>query len=193
MTHDGRIGMPSFRLAFLQSRKACICVETNLCHLYSSVLDAAERGEEDSEEFRVFKKQLYHAALARILSPLRPGMLNPHIVKCPDGFHRRAIFQLGPFIADYPEQVYLAGVVQGWCPKCGVTIHHRNGFDSYSFRDLDVLPDLKIWRRLEIPDSVSWMNSCGLRSPPLICGTHLVLSMMSRYVLCCQELRLSRI
>ena len=155
MTHDGRTGMPSFRLAFLQFRKACTCIETNLCHLYSPALDAAERGEEDTEEFRIFKKQLYHAALAHILSPLRPGMLNPHIVKCPDGFHRRAIFQLGPFIADYPEQVYLAGVVQGWCPKCGVTIDRLNGFDSNSSHALDVLPDLKIWRQLEILDSVN--------------------------------------
>ncbi|KAI0685977.1 hypothetical protein C8T65DRAFT_517206, partial [Cerioporus squamosus] len=73
---------------------------------------------EKDEGFRVFKKQLYHASLVRILEPLRPGMTTPHVLRCPDGHFRRAIFELGPFIADYPEQVYLAGVVQGWCPKC---------------------------------------------------------------------------
>ncbi|KAF8815688.1 hypothetical protein BYT27DRAFT_7079395 [Phlegmacium glaucopus] len=28
------------------------------------------------------------------------------------------IFGIGPFIADYPEQVMLAGIKQGWCPHC---------------------------------------------------------------------------
>ncbi|KDQ56151.1 hypothetical protein JAAARDRAFT_195354 [Jaapia argillacea MUCL 33604] len=73
---------------------------------------------DNDEEFRIFKKQVYHTSLAQILSPLRPGMTIPEVMPCPDGHFRRAIFELGPFIADYPEQVYLAGIVQGWCPKC---------------------------------------------------------------------------
>ncbi|KAI0669707.1 hypothetical protein C8Q78DRAFT_977285 [Trametes maxima] len=72
----------------------------------------------DNAEFRVFKKQLYHEALRRILEPLRPGMTTPHVLRCPDGHYRRTIFGIGPIIADYPEQVYLSGIVQGWCPKC---------------------------------------------------------------------------
>jgi len=44
-------------------------------------------------------------------------MEKPKVVKCPDGHFRRAIFSLGPYIADYPEQVWLAGTVQDWCPK----------------------------------------------------------------------------
>lgn len=39
------------------------------------------------------------------------------VIKCPDGHYRRVIYDLGPFIADYPEQVWLAAIVQGWCPK----------------------------------------------------------------------------
>ena len=39
------------------------------------------------------------------------------VVKCPDGHYRRAIFSLGPYIADYPEQVWLGGTVLNWCPK----------------------------------------------------------------------------
>ncbi|KAL7283046.1 hypothetical protein ACG7TL_002470 [Trametes sanguinea] len=73
---------------------------------------------EHDEEYRVFKKWLYHGSLAKILEPLRPGMTTPHVMRCPDGHYRRSIFELGPFIADYPEQVYLSGVVSGWCPRC---------------------------------------------------------------------------
>ncbi|KAH9951837.1 hypothetical protein B0H21DRAFT_843134 [Amylocystis lapponica] len=75
----------------------------------------------DDDEFRLFKKQLYHASIAQILMPLKPGMTVPEVLRCPDGHFRRAVFELGPFIADYPEQVFLAGIVQGWCPKCYAT------------------------------------------------------------------------
>jgi hypothetical protein len=39
------------------------------------------------------------------------------VMKCPDEHYRRVIYGIGPFIADYPEQVWLSGIVQGWCPK----------------------------------------------------------------------------
>ena len=71
----------------------------------------------------MFVKELYHTALAQILSPLRPGMTTPHVMQCPDGHFRRAVFELGPFIADYPEQVCLAGIVSGWCPKYVLFLH----------------------------------------------------------------------
>ena len=70
-----------------------------------------------TDDYRSFVKELYHKSLAHILSPLRPGMTTPHVMRCPDGHFRRALFELGPVIADYPEQVYLSGVVSGWCPK----------------------------------------------------------------------------
>ncbi|KAH9929927.1 uncharacterized protein BXZ73DRAFT_9130, partial [Epithele typhae] len=73
---------------------------------------------EDDEEFRVFKKKLYHACLAALLEPLRDGMIIPQALWCPDGHFRLVIFEIGLFIADYPEQVYLSGVVYGWCPIC---------------------------------------------------------------------------
>ena len=57
------------------------------------------------------------ASLVQALEPLRPGMTVPQVLRCPDGHYRRAIFSIGPFIADYPEQVYLSGIVSGWCPK----------------------------------------------------------------------------
>ena len=77
----------------------------------------AAREYKDTDEFRIFQKQVYHAALTRILLPLRPWMTAPHVIRCPDGHYRRAIYGIGPIIADYIEQVYLSGIVQGWCPK----------------------------------------------------------------------------
>ncbi|RXW16757.1 hypothetical protein EST38_g9099 [Candolleomyces aberdarensis] len=69
------------------------------------------------KEFKTFARQLYHICIQLIFEPLRSGMTTPEIMRCPDGHLRRSIFSIGPVIADYPEQVWLAGVVQGWCPK----------------------------------------------------------------------------
>ncbi len=44
-------------------------------------------------------------------------MTIPEIMRCPDVHYRKIVFELSPFITDYPEQVMLAGIVQGWCPK----------------------------------------------------------------------------
>jgi hypothetical protein len=43
--------------------------------------------------------------------------MTPVTMRCPDGFYRQVIYGLGPYIADYPEQVWLACIVQGWCAK----------------------------------------------------------------------------
>ena len=78
---------------------------------------AAEKEHAHSNEFRRFHRQLFHTSLAQILSSLKPWMSVPEVVKCADGLYQRVIYGLGPYIADYPEQVLLAGIVQGWCPK----------------------------------------------------------------------------
>ena len=64
---------------------------------------------------RSFCRQLMHESIKTILSPLHPYMSKPDIVMCPDGHYWRAVYILGPYIADYPEQVILAGVVNRWC------------------------------------------------------------------------------
>ncbi|KAJ8095642.1 hypothetical protein PM082_022988 [Marasmius tenuissimus] len=94
----------------------------------SSVLPSAllpipktSKKHREKPEFRSFCGQLYHACLARIFEPLRAGMTTPDTIKCPDGHFRRAVNGIGPYIADYAEQVWLAGIVQGWCPKCDAT------------------------------------------------------------------------
>ncbi|KAI6006921.1 hypothetical protein EDD15DRAFT_2153545 [Pisolithus albus] len=72
----------------------------------------------DDPVFRRFKKQLFHVAMSRILASLKPSMTTPEVLKCPDRHFRRIIFGLGPYIADYPEQVLLSGIVQNWCRRC---------------------------------------------------------------------------
>ena len=44
-------------------------------------------------------------------------MTTPEIVKYGDGRFRRTIYGLGPYIADYKEQVLLACIVRGWCAQ----------------------------------------------------------------------------
>ncbi|KAJ6463659.1 hypothetical protein DFH09DRAFT_1267437 [Mycena vulgaris] len=78
----------------------------------------SDRKYDSDPVFRKFKRQLYHSSLAAVLSTLKSGMKKPVVRRCPDGHFRRVIYDFGPFIADYPEQVMLAGIVQNWCAKC---------------------------------------------------------------------------
>ncbi|KAI9430281.1 hypothetical protein H4582DRAFT_2113894 [Lactarius indigo] len=71
-------------------------------------------------DFQCFCRQLYHKCLELVFNPLRRYMMVPTVVKCPDGHFCRAVFSLGPYIADYPEQVWLVGIVSKWCAKCDV-------------------------------------------------------------------------
>ncbi|KAI9432824.1 hypothetical protein H4582DRAFT_2061412 [Lactarius indigo] len=57
-------------------------------------------------------------SLVGFLAIPKSGNLLSRITRCGDGYFRRVIYGLGPYIADYPEQTLLAGVVSGWCPKC---------------------------------------------------------------------------
>ncbi|KAG6825616.1 hypothetical protein H0H92_003051 [Tricholoma furcatifolium] len=77
----------------------------------------SDRQSDKNPEFRKFKQQLYHASLSTILQSLRPGMTKPVVRRCPDAHYRRVIYDFAAYIADYPEQVLLGGIVQNWCPK----------------------------------------------------------------------------
>lgn len=83
----------------------------------ANTLILGDRKYDNDVPFRKFRRQLYHSSISAILRTLTPGMTTPVIRRCPDGHFRRVIYDLGPFIADYPEQVLLAGIVQNWCPK----------------------------------------------------------------------------
>ncbi|KDQ54264.1 hypothetical protein JAAARDRAFT_196640 [Jaapia argillacea MUCL 33604] len=127
--------------------------------------------------FQKFSQQLYHTCLARVFAPLKPAMTTPKVIRCPDRHFRRAVFGLGPYIANYPEQVWLAGVVSRWCPKCdahpdnldGAGAHRRshditdillNSFnpavlwDDYGIR-ADVVPFTYGFPRADIHDLLS--------------------------------------
>ncbi|PPQ88480.1 hypothetical protein CVT25_012030, partial [Psilocybe cyanescens] len=55
-------------------------------------------------EFQHFCRQLYHQCLELIFEPLKLCIETYKVIKCPDGHFFWAIFGLGPYIADYPEQ-----------------------------------------------------------------------------------------
>lgn len=65
--------------------------------------------------YQTFCRQLYHTCLKKVFSILCPSMTQPEIALCPDGYFCWVVFSLGPYIVDYPEQVWLAGIVQNWC------------------------------------------------------------------------------
>ncbi|KAJ3914515.1 hypothetical protein F5877DRAFT_92682 [Lentinula edodes] len=77
----------------------------------------SDRKYDKDHNFRIFRKKLYHISIAAIFRSLKPGMKVPVVIRCPDGHFRRAIYDLAAFIADYPEQVYLAGIVSGWSER----------------------------------------------------------------------------
>ncbi|KAG2039892.1 hypothetical protein BDR03DRAFT_932956 [Suillus americanus] len=60
-------------------------------------------------------------------SNLKPGMTTPEVARFGDGHYRCVIYGLGPYIADYEEQVLLACIVRRWCAKC---LSHSKALDE---------------------------------------------------------------
>jgi len=77
----------------------------------------AEQQHVSDPAFRKFRWQLFHSSLSKILKTLKPAMSRPEVARCADGHYRRVIYGLGPYIADYEEQVVLACIVKDWCAK----------------------------------------------------------------------------
>jgi Plavaka transposase len=90
-------------------------LQSSFCILHQIII--ADHEYQNDANFRKFRCQLLHSSLAKILESLKPFMTEPEIVRCADGYFRRVIYGLGPYIADYPEQALLACIVQGWCPR----------------------------------------------------------------------------
>ncbi|KIM69014.1 hypothetical protein SCLCIDRAFT_104190 [Scleroderma citrinum Foug A] len=100
--------------------------------------------------FRRFHCQLFHSSLATILESLKPFMTKPTVALCPDRHYRCVIYGLGPYIADYPEQVLLACVVQGWCSWCTACNNDLDGLGGPRSQELrealiDVLEPQVLW------------------------------------------------
>ncbi|KAG2363851.1 hypothetical protein BDR07DRAFT_1483228 [Suillus spraguei] len=70
---------------------------------------------------------VYDTSLAKILKRLQPGMTEPEVVRFSDGHFRHVIYSVGLYIANYVEQVLLACIVRGWCPRC---LGLRNNLDE---------------------------------------------------------------
>lgn len=103
-------------VAFLAIPKSMLLMFLSLPY-HTDVLSPAIKEHTSCPDFRQYRRRLFHASLALILRSLLPGEKAPEVYKCPDGHFRRVVWGIGPYIADYPEQVLLACVVQGWCPK----------------------------------------------------------------------------
>ncbi|KAJ6600185.1 hypothetical protein B0H10DRAFT_2179053 [Mycena sp. CBHHK59/15] len=109
-----------------------------------------DRENQDSAEFRTFRRNLFHGSLRHILQSLKPAMTVPEVTLFADGHYRRVIYGLGPYIADYPEQVLLACTVQGWCARCTASNKDLDGpkalFDAFDHKtlwdDYGVIPDV---------------------------------------------------
>jgi Plavaka transposase len=86
------------------------------CLLILSSIQASE-SKQKTIAFQQFCCQLYHSCLTYVYSPLRPVMTTPEIMQCPDGHFHQCVFSIRPYIADYPEQVWLACIIGNWCPK----------------------------------------------------------------------------
>jgi len=78
------------------------------------------------------------------------------VVRYGDGYYRRTIYGIGPYIADYPEQVLLACVLQGWCPRWESTL-------SFTFMSLMLCRCDAKWDNLID-------NDAGRRSHKLTCS-----------------------
>ncbi|KAF7436245.1 hypothetical protein PC9H_003074 [Pleurotus ostreatus] len=118
----------------------------------------ASQKERKTIVYQRFCRQLYHSCLAFLYGPLKQSMTVPEVIRCPDGHYRRAIFSIGPYIADYPEQVWLAGIVSTWCPKCDARPEHLDDSTAHlrTHEKADVL--------LELFDPGIVWDEYGLRS-----------------------------
>ena len=106
-------------LAFLADPK---CIFYSIFRGDQLMLSIGDRQHSNDVRFRIFRRQLFHFSLSIILRSLREHMRKYCVMMYPDGhyrrtIYRRTIFRLGPYIADYPEQVILACVLTGWCAK----------------------------------------------------------------------------
>ncbi|KAG1868059.1 hypothetical protein C8R48DRAFT_671547 [Suillus tomentosus] len=84
---------------------------------FLSILKSTKEHNNDVK-YRNFRRQLFQCSLAKIFKSVKPFMETFDITRFPDGHFRRTVYGFGPYIADYPEQLILSGVVQNWCPRC---------------------------------------------------------------------------
>ncbi|KDQ60528.1 hypothetical protein JAAARDRAFT_191902 [Jaapia argillacea MUCL 33604] len=109
---------PVYMSPGILTNPACCARGTGVLPVVFLPIPKANHKQHKMAAFQKFSRQMYHTCLACVFAPLKPTMTTPKVIWCSDGHFRRAIFGLGPYIADYLEQVWLTGIVSGWCPKC---------------------------------------------------------------------------
>lgn len=110
----GGIKMLLLLLVFLPFRKVSCITVRDYC---TDFIYPATKEHSSDEDFRMFRRQLFHNSLSAILQSLKPAMTIPEVVRYGDGHFRKTIYRLGPYIADYEEQVLLTCIVRRWCAR----------------------------------------------------------------------------
>ncbi|KAG2106172.1 uncharacterized protein F5147DRAFT_746322 [Suillus discolor] len=140
ISQDSDTAGSTFMPVILRSDKTTVSVATganDYYPLYTSIgnvrnnVRCTHRDAEHAAcpKYRKYRRQLFHSSISKILENLKPGMMKPEVVRFGDGHYRRVIYGLGPYIADYEEQVLLACIVRSWCPRC---MSHCKNLDSKS-------------------------------------------------------------
>jgi hypothetical protein len=123
----------------------------------------------DNKVLRGFRHWAFHRSLAVINKTLEPYMCDWDIIWCSDHHFWHAIYGLGLYIADYPEQTAAAGMVYNWCVMwawVSICCGHTNLSDSCDAKPTDLNnPDASLCTRektaalLDNEDSESlWYN-----------------------------------
>ena len=101
---------------------------------------------------------LFHACLSLILQPLKDAGRDGVEMASGDGVIRRVhpIFAL--YVADYLEQILVAGVKKGECPVCPARQEELDDEEDYDIRDMDDV--LKALATVDDPDPLVYTNTC---------------------------------
>lgn len=122
-------------------------------------------------------------------------MTSPVVRRCPDGHFRRVIYDLIAFIADYPEQVMLTGIVQGWCPKyvsLSICFGQSDAADAIRCSAPPANLDVNATRRtqaltdglIQVFDHKKLWNDYGIDNSIIVCpqiSTHFSMSFLTRH------------
>ncbi|KAI6038103.1 hypothetical protein EDC04DRAFT_2868504 [Pisolithus marmoratus] len=109
---------------------------------------------EADPEFHTFWRHLFHTSLEAIFHAMCPAMTKPQSIKCADGHYHRAIYGLGPYIADYPEQALLACIMH--CSSTHLD-HDPNAIlcnHEYTQLLMDSFASHVLWQKYGILDDI---------------------------------------
>ncbi|KAG1786219.1 uncharacterized protein HD556DRAFT_1434810 [Suillus plorans] len=119
----------------------------------------ATKEHNDDIKYRNFRQQLFQRSLAKIFESVKPFMENFDVTRFLDGHYRRTVYGLGPYIADYPEQILLSGVVQNWCPRSHTELlikqlTYKQAWDEYGII-ADLVPFTNDFPRADVHELLS--------------------------------------